>query len=262
MTVGTSSLDARGYAEFESTGVLDSDSFTIGGVPHGVFALAVGPVPNLKLEGLNFDLKEILANSADYTLEFAGETLPLAQADSSGGIDRKFNFPETWLAANAPLLSAANFETTLPLGAMVPVCLRTAAQVCPGGTTTNAVPVFGEGPSAVREVAENTVEGTDIGSPLTATDAENDSLEYTLEGADAASFDIVLGTGQLQTKDGRGLQPRGEVELFGDGEGRRRQRRHGHHRGDGERHRRGREVEEADHADGDGDVGHDGQPGL
>ena len=29
----------------------------------------------------------------------------------------------------------ANFETTLPIGARVPVCLRTATQVCPGGTT-------------------------------------------------------------------------------------------------------------------------------
>ena len=41
-----------------------------------------------------------------------------------------------WLTANASTLSAANFETTLPVDAMVPVCLRTAAQVCPGGTTT------------------------------------------------------------------------------------------------------------------------------
>ena len=66
----------------------------------------------------------------------------------------------------------------------------------------NAAPVFGEGPSAVREVAENTAAGTDIGSPLTATDAENDSLEYSLGGMDAASFDIVLATGQLRTKTG------------------------------------------------------------
>ena len=64
------------------------------------------------------------------------------------------------------------------------------------------MPVFGEGATATRSVAENTAAGTDIGSPLTATDAENDSLEYTLEGADAASFDIVLGTGQLRTKTG------------------------------------------------------------
>ena len=40
------------------------------------------------------------------------------------------------MAANAPSLSAANFETTLPVDGRVSVCLRTAAQVCPGGTTT------------------------------------------------------------------------------------------------------------------------------
>ena len=66
----------------------------------------------------------------------------------------------------------------------------------------NAVPVFGEDPSAVREVAENTAAGTDIGVAVSATDAENDSLEYSLGGTDAASFDIVLATGQLRTKTG------------------------------------------------------------
>ena len=66
----------------------------------------------------------------------------------------------------------------------------------------NAVPVFGEDPSAVREVAENTAAGTDIGVAVSATDAENDSLEYSLGGMDAASFDIVLATGQLRTKTG------------------------------------------------------------
>ena len=41
------------------------------------------------------------------------------------------------MAANAPSLSAAN-ETTLPVDAMVSVCLRTAAQICPGETTTTS----------------------------------------------------------------------------------------------------------------------------
>ena len=202
MTVGDTSQGGRGYSLDESDGALTRNSFDIGSTNYQVQILIVGPWGGGSNDGVTFWTNNI-SSYADYTLEFAGETLPLADSmrtiRSSAAL---YNFTPEWLTANASTLSAANFETTLPVNAMVSVCLRTAAQVCPGGTTTNAVPVFGEGASAVREVAENTAADTDIGSPLTATDAENDSLEYTLEGADAASFDIVLGTGQLQTKTG------------------------------------------------------------
>ena len=66
----------------------------------------------------------------------------------------------------------------------------------------NTAPEFVNGASADREVAENTAAGTDIGAPVRATDPENDTLEYSLEGTDAASFDIDPDTGQLQTKTG------------------------------------------------------------
>ena len=45
-----------------------------------------------------------------------------------------------------------------------------------------------------------TAPGTDIGAPVAATDADDDVLTYTLEGTDAASFDIDPATGQLITK--------------------------------------------------------------
>ena len=61
-----------------------------------------------------------------------------------------------------------------------------------------------------REVDENTAAAQSIGTPVTATDkqfatttsatAVDDTLTYTLGGADAASFDIVAASGQLQTK--------------------------------------------------------------
>ena len=59
-----------------------------------------------------------------------------------------------------------------------------------------------EFPSAAttREVAENTVAGEDIGAPVAASGADDAVLTYALSGADAASFDIVSATGQLQTK--------------------------------------------------------------
>ena len=64
----------------------------------------------------------------------------------------------------------------------------------------NNPPVFSEGATTTRTVAENTTAGTDIGEAVAATDADNHMLTYTLAGTDADSFDIVSTSGQLQTK--------------------------------------------------------------
>ena len=67
--------------------------------------------------------------------------------------------------------------------------------------TTNTAPVFTDGVSTTRSVAENTAASTNIGTPIAATDADSgDTLTYTLGGTDAASFNIVSTSGQLQTK--------------------------------------------------------------
>ena len=76
----------------------------------------------------------------------------------------------------------------------------TAAEFGGQGRTVPAPPVFTEGASATRSVAENTAAGENIGDPVAATDANNDTLTYTLGGADAESFDIEESSGQLQTK--------------------------------------------------------------
>ena len=65
---------------------------------------------------------------------------------------------------------------------------------------TNNAPIFTDGTHITRTVAENTTSGVDIGDPITATDADNHFLTYTLTGTDAASFDINTVTSQLQTK--------------------------------------------------------------
>ena len=55
----------------------------------------------------------------------------------------------------------------------------------------------------MRAVPENSAAGVDVGGPVTATPADSgDMLEYTLEGTDASSFDIVRTSGQIQTKSG------------------------------------------------------------
>ena len=67
------------------------------------------------------------------------------------------------------------------------------------GVSANNAPVFTAGSSTTRSIAENTANGTNIGSPISATDADNNTLTYSLGGTDAASFNIVSTSGQLQT---------------------------------------------------------------
>ncbi len=68
-----------------------------------------------------------------------------------------------------------------------------------GDSNVNHAPIFTEGSSTTRSIAENTPAGTNIGGPVTATDEDEDVLTYRLSGADAVSFSIVSTTGQLQT---------------------------------------------------------------
>ena len=66
---------------------------------------------------------------------------------------------------------------------------------------TNNVPVFTEGVSATRTIAENTAASVNIGAAIAATDPDTgDTLTYTLSGTDAAAFRIDSTTGQLQTQ--------------------------------------------------------------
>ena len=67
----------------------------------------------------------------------------------------------------------------------------------------NNPPVFSDGASATRSVAAGAPAGTSIGTPVAATDADQgDTLTYSLEGQDAASFDINTSNGQLLTVAG------------------------------------------------------------
>ena len=64
----------------------------------------------------------------------------------------------------------------------------------------NEAPVF-DPAEAEREVAENSAAGTNVGAVIpVATDADNDTLEYSLEGTDARFFDFNPSTRQITTK--------------------------------------------------------------
>jgi hypothetical protein len=69
---------------------------------------------------------------------------------------------------------------------------------------SNAAPDFSS-TRTTRNVSENVPAGTAVGGPVTASDADNDTLTYTLGGADSALFAIGSGTGQITVGSGTAL---------------------------------------------------------
>ena len=91
-----------------------------------------------------------------------------------------------------------------------------------GDQHPNSPPVFADGETTTRAVAENTAAGEDIGTPVAATDDDGDTLTYALGGTDAAHFALDTATGQLQTLEALDyeLTPEYEVTLeVSDGKG-------------------------------------------
>ncbi len=110
---------------------------------------------------------------------------------------------------SASFTAASIVGTTVEIGGTLPSLPRNhygyeLAKIDPPSEETTAVnnaPVFTDGDTATRSIAENTAAATNIGTAIGATDADtDDTLTYTLGGTDAASFDIVSTSGQLQTK--------------------------------------------------------------
>ena len=98
----------------------------------------------------------------------------------------------------------------------------------------NNAPVF-DPDTATRTIAENTAAGTAIGAVIpAATDADNDTLTYSMEGTDAASFTFTAATRQLSTKAALDHEAKASYTVTIKAERRHRQRHHG---GDDQRHR-------------------------
>ena len=119
-------------------------------------------------------------NSETNIASATASTYTLVDADLGTTIKVKVSFTDD--ASNAETLTST---ATAAVAAAVP----------------NNPPAF-SADTAARSVAENTAAGQNVGAALTATDADSDTLTYTLEGTDAASFDIVSGSGQIRTRTG------------------------------------------------------------
>lgn len=124
----------------------------------------------------------------------------------------------SWTNATGTVSSTGMTSTYTPVTADVSKYLRVTASYTDGqgsnkithGVPTNRVdakppdpqpPVFSQ-TSLTRQVAENATVGTNVGQPVKATDPERKVLTYSLEGTDAANFDIVQSSGQIKTKAG------------------------------------------------------------
>ena len=89
------------------------------------------------------------------------------------------------------------------------------------GNTVNRAPVFTSTPVR-RFVAENTPAEQNIGTPVSATDADGNTLAYRLRGADADSFAIDAGTGQIRTQGAYDFEAQSSYSVIArvsDGEG-------------------------------------------
>ena len=205
MTVGEGTGSDRGFRNFgtDTYGSLDDDDFTEGGNDIDVLGVIIA-------SAVIFRLSRDLSDRDSYILEFAGEEIPLDEATTANVMnDGRLNLTwnSNWVASNAPSLNVSNF----PIDARVPVCLRTAAQVCPAGasddTTLSALeladsdgsavalsPVFASGTSTYTASVVNAVGRVTV-TPTT-TDA-NATVDF-LDGSDGARTDADTGTDGFQ----------------------------------------------------------------
>ena len=63
-------------------------------------------------------------------------------------------------------------------------------------TASNSAPIF-ESLEVLRAVDENVFAGHEVGEAVSASDADNDTLTYSLYGVDASSFALHSSTGQI-----------------------------------------------------------------
>ena len=109
--------------------------------------------------------------------------------------------PHVWGPLMASLRMAL-FRKSFRLLTFLTLVSVMAAELLFGGNpaaaqSANSAPAFANA-SETRDVKENRARGSVVGAPVTATDADNDSLYYSLSGADAATFTIDEASGQIR----------------------------------------------------------------
>ena len=125
MTVGLAGDGARGFSRVGGN--------TLGSLTDETFEYPTASTKRIteitaSSGGVQLRVRSGSSDIAGLVLEWAGETLPLAEATRAGQF---FTWSQTWLNANASALAAANYAATLPEGGRGLVCLRAATEACP-----------------------------------------------------------------------------------------------------------------------------------
>ena len=137
--------------------------------------------------------------------------LRYTQADADGTVDSGWTVVNDAWTADA----GGNLEHTiigLTQGTRYDIQVRAINawgagdwSVVVSGAPENVSPSFDEGAATDRSVTENAPPGSYVGNPVVATDDDDDTLTYSLDGADADSFGIDGGTGQIEVGPGTAL---------------------------------------------------------
>ena len=103
------------------------------------------------------------------------------------------------LRTSAPLIVGETYTVTV-VADDTKDTTRISVSIEATAAPPNNPPVFSDGASTTRTVRDDATAGRNVGSPVSATDADTgDTITYTLEGTDQASFGIVASSGQIQT---------------------------------------------------------------
>ncbi|MYE46664.1 MAG: hypothetical protein F4X25_07920, partial [Chloroflexi bacterium] len=125
-----------------------------------------------------------------------------SRSDTAGGtftpISGATSNPYTPVVADIGKYLKATASYTDPHGSGKSATSAASSQVAVG----NRHPSFPSTETGMRSFPENSGMGLYIGDPVAATDDDGDSLEYTLSGPDASSFNILGGSGQIFLKSG------------------------------------------------------------
>ena len=128
--------------------------------------------------------------------------VPEGIADSDITIYVTVNNVKRWCGLTTSDVKVSKFfpdtPTTSSGGDVVAALIKLDPELIP---LCNILPVFSEGESTIRYVLEGTPPNVAIGLPVSATDDDGETLEYSLGGTDASSFSIDSNSGQLRTKD-------------------------------------------------------------
>ena len=126
------------------------------------------------------------------------------QSEGLGASIVRLGRPNSSASSDGPLSSSSNTRNIAnrPIYGL--------SQVFEVAASTNSAPTFNDGTSTSRifnesigDATADAVTRTDIGQPVTATDTDTgDTLEYDLEGTDAAKFTINTTNGQIMDKGG------------------------------------------------------------